>query len=295
MNGPLVALAALFAVVTAGTVLAPLAVGFIFGVDRKVTASVQLRVGPPLLQPMYDMTKLAAKASAPVDRLAAGLVAAQAVVAAGALGIVLAGGDLVVAVLVLGAARVLYVLAAGAVESPYAQLGVSRELVLLLVTEPLLLLVVIAYGSFGGGFSAGALLDDPPAALAMPTLGITLGVLLAVALRKSPFDLATSHHAHQELVKGSTTELAGPWLALAELGHWYEAAFILVLIALAGAGSPILALGLVLATYLVAVIIDNAVPRGTWQAALALGWGLGGAAVVIALVTSRLLGGGGIL
>ena len=37
----------------------------------------------------------------------------------------------VLLVLVLGAADVLFVLAAGAVESPYAQLGASRELVLL--------------------------------------------------------------------------------------------------------------------------------------------------------------------
>jgi ech hydrogenase subunit B len=283
---------AVIALVAVATILAPVAVGFIMGVDRKVSASVQLRVGPPLLQPWYDLTKLAAKASPPVDRLAAGLVAAQAVVAAGALAIILAGGDLIVAVLVLGAARVLYVLAAGAVESPYAQLGTSRELILLLITEPLLLLVVIAYGSVAGGFSAAAMVGQQPAAFVLPTLGLTLGVLLAVALRKSPFDLATSHHAHQELVKGSTTELAGPWLALAELGHWYEAAFILVLIALAAGGSPILAGALVLLTYLVAVIVDNAVPRGTWQVALALGWGLGGTAAVIALVGSQLVNGG---
>ena len=285
---------ALVALVIAATMAAPIAVGLILGVDRKVSASVQLRVGPPLLQPWYDLTKLAAKASRPVDRLAAGLVAAQAVVAAAALAVILAGGDLIVAVLVLGAARVLYILAAGAVESPYAQLGTSRELVLLLVTEPLLLLVVIAYGSLNGGFSAAAMVGADPAAVALPTLGLTLGVLLAVALRKSPFDLATSHHAHQELVKGSTTEMAGPWLALAELGHWYEVAFILVLIALAAGGSPILAAGLVLATYLVAVIVDNTVPRGTWQAALALGWGVGGTAAVVALVGGRLLIAGGL-
>jgi formate hydrogenlyase subunit 4 len=243
---------------------------------------------------MYDLTKLAAKASAPLDRLAAGLVTGSAVVAAGALAIVLSGGDILVAALVLGAARVLYVLAAGAVESPYAQLGTSRELVLLLVTEPLLLLTVIAYGTYAGGYAAGALLDNAPAALAMPTLGLTLGVLLAVALRKSPFDIATSHHAHQELVKGSTTEMAGPWLALAELGHWYEAAFVLVLIALAAGGSPIIAATLVVAAYLIAVLADNAIPRATWQAALALGWGLGGTAVVIALLTGRLLEEGGL-
>ena len=197
------------------------------------------------------------------------------------------------AVLVLGAAQVLFILAAAAVESPYAQIGVSREIVLLLAVEPLLLLVAVAYGSVAGSFSAAAVAAAPPPLLALPTLGLTLGVLLAVSLRKSPFDLATSHHAHQELVKGSTTEMAGPWLALAEVGHWYEAAFVMVLIALAAVQAPIVALILVAATYLVAVVADNTMPRATWRAALALAWGLGGTAAVVALVVARLVNGGG--
>jgi ech hydrogenase subunit B len=89
--------------------------------------------------------------------------------------------------------------------------------------------------------------------------------------------------------------MSGPWLALAELGHWYEAAFVLVLIALAAGGSAIVAIALVVAAYLIAVLADNAIPRATWQAALALGWGLGGTAVVLALLTGRLLEEGGLL
>lgn len=281
------------ALALAGAAVAPVVVGLLLGVDRRVTAAMQLRVGPPVLQPLYDLTKLAAKRNLPVDRLAASLLVAHAIVAAGALAILLAGGDLIVAVLVLGAAQVLFILAAAAVESPYAQIGVSREIVLLLAVEPLLLLVAVAYGSVAGSFSAAAVAAAPPPLLALPTLGLTLGVLLAVSLRKSPFDLATSHHAHQELVKGSTTEMAGPWLALAEVGHWYEAAFVMVLIALAAVQVPIVALVLVAATYLVAVVADNTMPRATWRAALALAWGLGGTAAVVALVVARLVNGGG--
>ena len=281
------------ALALAGAAVAPIVVGLLLGVDRRVTAAMQLRVGPPVLQPLYDLTKLAAKRNLPVDRLAASLLVAHAIVAAGALAILLAGGDLIVAVLVLGAAQVLFILAAAAVESPYAQIGVSREIVLLLAVEPLLLLVAVAYGSVAGSFSVAAVAAAPPPLLALPTLGLTLGVLLAVSLRKSPFDLATSHHAHQELVKGSTTEMAGPWLALAEVGHWYEAAFVMVLIALAAVQAPIVALILVAATYLVAVVADNTMPRATWRAALALAWGLGGTAAVVALVVARLVNGGG--
>ena len=41
--------------------LAPLAVGVLMGFDRKITARMQNRVGPPLLQPFYDVLKLLGK------------------------------------------------------------------------------------------------------------------------------------------------------------------------------------------------------------------------------------------
>jgi ech hydrogenase subunit B len=279
--------------VVVGTLVAPVGVGLLLGADRKVTAAMQLRVGPPLLQPLYDLTKLLAKASPATDRVVAGLLAGQVVLAAGALALVLSGGDLLAAVLVLGAAKVLFILAAAAVESPYAQLGASRELVILVAMEPLLILVVIAYAVAAGSFSTSAIASQSALVLSLPTLGLTLAVLLAAALRKSPFDLASSHHAHQELVKGSTTEMAGRWLAAAELGHWYETAVLLVVIALAAAQMPALAVVLVAATYGLVVVVDNSLPRATWRTALAVAWGLGGAAAIVALVTAGAFGGGG--
>lgn len=277
------------------TLVAPIGVGLLIGVDRKVTAAVQLRIGPPLLQPLYDLTKLLAKASPATDRIVAGLLAAHLVLAVGALALVLAGGDLLAAVLVLGAAQVLFILAAGAVESPYAQLGASRELILLVAMEPLLVLAVIAYGVAAGSFSTAAIADGPSLIFRLPTLGLTLAVLLAATLRKSPFDLASSHHAHQELVKGSTTEMAGRWLAVAELGHWYEAALVLALIVLAAVQAPIVAAILAAVTYAFVVVADNATPRATWRTALAIAWGIGGTAAVLALVTAGLSAGEGIL
>jgi ech hydrogenase subunit B len=280
--------------VVCGTLLAPLGVGLLIGADRKVSAAMQLRVGPPLLQPLYDLTKLLAKASPVTDRLVAALLVAHLVLAAGALALVLSGGDLLAAVLVLGAAQVLFILAAAAVESPYAQLGASRELVVLVAMEPLLVLVVIAYGVVAGSFSTATIAAGSTLLLSLPTLGLTLAVLLSATLRKSPFDLGSSHHAHQELVKGSTTEMAGRWLALAELGHWYEAALILAVIVLAAARLPALAALLVGLTYVAVVVADNSLPRATWRMALAIAWGLGGVAAVVALAGAGLLAGGGV-
>jgi ech hydrogenase subunit B len=278
-----------------GIVVAPLALGLVLGLDRQATAAMQLRVGPPVLQPLYDMTKLLAKASPATDRLQAGLLAAHAVLAAGALAIALAGGDLLVSSLVLGAAQLLFILAAGAVESPYSQVGAMREIVLMVAIEPLLLLAVLTYAVAAGSFSAAEVAAAPPPLLVAPSLGLTLAVVLAATLRKSPFDLASSHHAHQELVKGSTTEMAGRWLALAELGHWYQVTFVLLLVLLAAARDPVIAVALLGATYAAVVVADNAIPRATWRTALAVAWGVGGGAAILALATARLAVGGGLL
>ena len=47
--------------------LAPLAGGLLAGLDRKITARMQSRVGPPLLQPFYDVIKLFSKQNAVVN------------------------------------------------------------------------------------------------------------------------------------------------------------------------------------------------------------------------------------
>ena len=44
----------------------------------------------------------------------------------------------------------------------------------------------------------------------------------AIKFRKSPFDLSTSHHAHQEMVKGLTTEMSGTTLAIMNIAEYYE-------------------------------------------------------------------------
>ena len=39
-------------------ILAPFAGALLAGIDRKITARMQGRQGPPLLQPLYDVSKL---------------------------------------------------------------------------------------------------------------------------------------------------------------------------------------------------------------------------------------------
>jgi hypothetical protein len=86
--------------------------------------------------------------------------------------------------------------------------------------------------------------------------------------------------------------MAGRWLALSELGHWYEAAVVLALIVLAAGRLPIVALILLVATYGAVVVADNSLPRATWRMALAVAWGIGGAAAIVALMTAGAVGVG---
>ena len=56
----------------------------------------------------------------------------------------------------------------------------------------------------------------------MPGLLVGFMFTAAIKFRKSPFDLSTSHHAHQEMVKGLTTEMSGMTLAIMEIAEYYE-------------------------------------------------------------------------
>ena len=51
--------------VVAYLLLAPLFGGLLAGADRRITARMQGRVGPPLLQPFYDVLKLRGRGTSP--------------------------------------------------------------------------------------------------------------------------------------------------------------------------------------------------------------------------------------
>jgi len=108
--------------------------------------------------------------------------------------------------------------------------------------------------------------------------GIFIGFLmvLTIKLRKSPFDISTSHHAHQEIVKGVTTEFSGPMFGLVELAHWYENVFLLGFIYLFFAWNPAIAIGALAIVYFAEIVIDNTFSRVTWQLTLKSSWIIAG-------------------
>ncbi len=62
-----------------------------------------------------------------------------------------------------------------------------------------------------------------------------------------------------------TTEFSGPYLGLIEIAHWYETVLLLGLIAMFWGNNPVMALLLVIATYLAEIVVDNVTSRMTWR------------------------------
>ncbi|MBQ3520806.1 MAG: NADH-quinone oxidoreductase subunit H, partial [Firmicutes bacterium] len=93
---------------------------------------------------------------------------------------------------------------------------------------------------------------------------------------KSPFDLSMSHHAHQELVKGLTTEFSGKTLGLIEISHWYENIMLLGFVFLFFANGTwwgvVIGVLVCILTYFLEVLIDNSFARMKWQFAFKSAW-----------------------
>jgi NADH:ubiquinone oxidoreductase subunit H len=81
-----------------------------------------------------------------------------------------------------------------------------------------------------------------------------------------------SHHAHQEIVRGLTTEFSGPTLAMIEIAHWYENVLLLGMVYLFFGFNPWLAVIVTLATYFFEIFIDMNYARFKWQLTFGSTW-----------------------
>jgi len=254
-------------------VLAPFVGGLISGVDRIISARMQGRVGPPLLQPFYDVFKLMSKETIAVNRHQKFYVFCFLlfVIITGA--IFFAGGDLLLAIFALTLASIFMIVAAYSTFSPYAYIGAEREMVQIMAYEPMVILTIVGMFMVTGSFNVADIAAyDTPLIFALP--GIFLGFLfiLTIKFRKSPFDISMSHHAHQEIVRGIITEFSGKELAMVEVAHWYENVFLLGIVFLFIASNPVIGIIVAILAYLLEIYIDNSNSRLKWQSTLGITW-----------------------
>ncbi len=207
------------------------------GIDRIVAARLQRRVGPPLLQPWFDIIKLMRKQSLVPDGAPRGLFLALPAVGAGSMLLAatlipIAGvyqpsgalGDLLVLLYLLTLPAVVLMLAGSVSGSVYGAIGFSREMALVLAYEgPLLLVlasVAIKTGLAQGGWVTfsltdivhyqqihGAYLLDP---WMWPAVAAYL-LFFPANLGIPPFDIP---EAEAEILEGPLLEYSGPALAL---------------------------------------------------------------------------------
>lgn len=278
-------------------VIGPFLGMFLAGIDRKISARMQGRRGPPIRQPWYDVKKLVAKETSAPNRFQDFYVGCYLlwVVVTGAM--FFAGADLLLVLFTLTLAETFLVLAAYCTGSPFAQVGAQREAYAAMAFEPMVLIMAIGYYLATGGLDGGTYEvlgifrnGDP---MVVPMFGIFIGFILMITikLRKSPFDLSMSHHAHQDLVRGLSTEFSGRTYAILEVSHWFETVMLLGMVALfiqdgtwlgVAAGAVVAAL-----VWLLEIWIDNGFARMKWQTAIKVGWvislvlGLGNIAILL--------------
>ncbi|HIH73153.1 MAG TPA: respiratory chain complex I subunit 1 family protein [Thermococcaceae archaeon] len=125
------------------------------GVDRKLVARMQRRIGPPVLQPIYDFLKLVSKESiiprdankffeiAPVLALASS-IALLAYTPLGFEPLLATKGDVIVFIYLLALIAFVRVMGAVSSGSPYAQIGAQREIIMLASREVPMMLGLFA-------------------------------------------------------------------------------------------------------------------------------------------------------
>lgn len=254
-------------------IFAPVLGGLLAGLDRIISARMQGRVGPPLLQPFYDVFKLLGKDNLVVTRFQKFYIYCFLIFIIFTGALFFTGGDLLIVIFALTLAAIFFVLAGFAVNSPYSHVGAERELIQMMAYEPMVIMTAIGMYMVTKSFNISEIMAfKDPIILQLPGLFIGFIYILTIKLRKSPFDLSTSHHGHQELVKGITTDFSGRTLAMIEIAHWYENIFILGFVYLFFADNPPLGIAMVLLTYFLEILLDNSEARVKWQAALKSSW-----------------------
>jgi hydrogenase-4 component C len=197
-----------------------LAAPLLEGVVRKLKALIHSRKGPPLTQPYLDLMKLLVKedlasAEGPVARFAP-VVAFAAVLAAAffvpfGVGAPAAGvGDVFVFIYLITLSATAVIAGAFAQSSPFSHLGGSREMMMVLLVESLLVVTLLIFVVSGHTALPSDLVGQPFRISFLLGLFCYLFAMQAL-LGKLPFD---APEAEQEIMEGPFIEYSGPSLAL---------------------------------------------------------------------------------
>jgi ech hydrogenase subunit B len=243
--------------------LAPIIGGVVYGFERIVKARMQRRIGPPLLQPFYDVLKLADKRKMIVHSTHAFLGIVHCLSLWFALAVLLLGGDLILVIFLHLLSTALLILAGYSTRSIFSHLGANRTAISILTYEPILILIAVSVFMQTGSFETTSIFNyGDPLLLKLPLAFVALLLILPIKLKRSPFDVA---EAHQEITGGVELEFSGVFYEAVYTAKWLDQVFCYTLVYLFGANNPALGLSLVLFAFLFVNALDNSSARVSYK------------------------------
>jgi formate hydrogenlyase subunit 4 len=209
------------------------------GIIRKLTAKVQSRQGPPIYQPYLDLLKLLGKDNLVSDNWAFKLAPMMAFAAVTAVVTIVPIGfkanyltqyaDVITIVYLLTLAGISILLGALSSKNAYAMIGASREMITMIMVEPILamtfILGAVRMKSLAIDASMFSILSTGYSWSVVLMLVVYLMALQAFVARQ-PFDIS---EAEVEILEGPFIEYSGPNYALFKYSMMLKQMFYAVL------------------------------------------------------------------
>jgi formate hydrogenlyase subunit 4 len=205
--------------------------GILFeGIERKLTARMQNRVGPPVWQPLYDIIKLLQKGG--TDSRAKDnaffrvcpflyLVSSFFLFLFVPFSLLAFEYDFILLVYVTILCSGFYVLVGFASNSPYSIVGSMREVITMVAAEMVLAVVIFSF-MVGHGINTLAAYPTGLPFLAAPLAAVLLFFVIILDIKITPFDTA---EAPTEIMHGYSTEFSSRSLAFMELAKYLKLMF----------------------------------------------------------------------
>lgn len=221
---------------------------FLKGLDRKLEARLQRRIGPPLNQPFIDLAKLLTKETlvpdtahrasfliAPLIGFTGMAVCAALLPVPGVFGGMTDMGDMLVYFYLLPLPAIALMVAGSSSGSPFGAIGFTREMTIMFAYEIPLLMIILAVAmkvgqGSGAEFSLGAVVayqqEHGSFAFNLTMIPALLAYLMFLpgTMGAVPFDVP---EAETEIIEGPLLEYSGPALGFFQIASALKSVVVL--------------------------------------------------------------------